>query len=239
MGRVQKRESPWLFQWRKVLLSEAGPTFARRHVLNVLAGYGDEHGNEIFPSTDTLARATGMSRRRVEEHLRKAEADGWIERTVAGSGRGWRRMTYTLHVPKGADGASGPRLAEVRTERPDLNCRRADDGGTEVRTERPITSLETSPSIARNRAATETRLPRKQCKQEQPGWTTRAGDRWRAAFGGVPNYGKIGRHLKPLVDEHRSVVDLTHGRCSQRLRPLTLDAERGHRGAVSRPPRPF
>jgi hypothetical protein len=128
-------------------------------VLLVLSTYGDQRGADIFPSTKELARATGMSRRRVEGHLRDAESEHWIRRASVGKGQGWRRMRYELVMPKvgtecphddpeRGDGASQPLRRDVGTERPDRPPQRADvedergdDSDVNVGTERPITSV--------------------------------------------------------------------------------------------------
>ena len=120
------------------------------------------NGRKCFPSTKRLAERTGLSQRRVEGHLRAADTEGWIGRSRIGEGQGWRRTVYTLSVPdvrterphvdiEGGDGASAPNPENVRTERPhleperaDVVAERADVGGTNVRTERPLTSISTS-----------------------------------------------------------------------------------------------
>ena len=167
-----------LFRWRERLLSDDGPKKPiRRYVLLVLSTYGDQRGADIFPSTKEIARATGMSRRRVEGHLRHAESEHWISRASVGQGRGWRRMRYELVIPKvgterphddpeRGDGASQPLRRDVGTERPnrppqraDVGDERGDDSDTNVGTERPITSVgpphstspTTSPARARER----------------------------------------------------------------------------------------
>lgn len=37
---------------------------------------------------------------------------------------------------------------------------------------------------------------------QKPRWPVEAGQDWTDATGGIPAYGKIGKHLKPLVDTH-------------------------------------
>ena len=156
-----------LFQWRDALLSERGPTSAiRRHVLLVLSMDADMDGGNCFPSTRRLAKRTGLSRRRLEGHLRAAEIEGWVGRSRIGEGQGWRRTLYVLKVPdvetqrphvdiEGGDGVSPPNPGNVGTERPHLEPERGDAvagrgdvGGTNVGTERPLTSLSTSPTTS-------------------------------------------------------------------------------------------
>lgn len=143
-----------LFGWRRVLLSEHGPPATRRHVLLTLSTYGDVEGREIFPSTRELARATGLSRRRVEEHLRIAAEEGWIDREASGTGHGWRQMSYRLGMPENV-GTLRPHHEDARGDAPsppshpeggDAGDRGGDAPSTNVGTERPTTSPVTSPT---------------------------------------------------------------------------------------------
>lgn len=96
----------------------------RRYVLYVLSSYGDQEGRDIFPSTREIARATGLSRRAVEGHLREAEGV-WITRAAKGEGRGWKRHQYQLMVPDtqptppgGGEHSAPPQGADVEREVP-------------------------------------------------------------------------------------------------------------------------
>lgn len=57
------------------------------HVVSVLASYGDEHGGNIFPSQDTLARVCRRSVRHVREKLRELTELGLVRRLSHGGGR--------------------------------------------------------------------------------------------------------------------------------------------------------
>lgn len=113
-------ETPWLFTWRSHLMSADGPPFTRRMLLLALSTYGDERGRDIFPSTREVARATGMTRKRVGEHLRKAAEEGWLQRRSIGQGQGWRRMRYRLTLPDSVGRGVGatPPSEDVGSERP-------------------------------------------------------------------------------------------------------------------------
>lgn len=68
-----------LFTWRSALCeSDLPPT--TRHVLLTLSLHMNERGGSCFPSSRILAAETGLTRRTVESHLRKAVALGWIEK---------------------------------------------------------------------------------------------------------------------------------------------------------------
>lgn len=101
------KPTPWRTRWRKALLSEAGPKAMTRLLLLALSEWGDVHGLDIFPSTRTLVRATGLCRNTVEEHIRRGEAEGWIDRRPRGSGQGWRHMGYRLLIPERVPVAPG------------------------------------------------------------------------------------------------------------------------------------
>jgi hypothetical protein len=78
------------------------------HVASVLASYGDEHGRNIFPSQQTLAKVCRRSARHVRAKLRELTELGLVRRLSHGGGRpsyrdgGRRRVTsarYELTLP--------------------------------------------------------------------------------------------------------------------------------------------
>lgn len=91
-----------LFTWRSLVSSDRGPDASTtRHVLLALSLHMNEKGGSCFPSTRTLSNETGLSRRTVEKHLRKAEGEGWLRRDAHGfSGQGWKRYEYAAKVPQ-------------------------------------------------------------------------------------------------------------------------------------------
>jgi hypothetical protein len=63
-----------------------------------------------FPSIRLLCVETGFSNRTVIDHLKIAEAAGWIRIELAGrGGQGWKRNLYTALIPQGSELPS-PRL---------------------------------------------------------------------------------------------------------------------------------
>lgn len=222
---------PLLFRWRDAVRTDQGPPATTRYVLIALSLHADPKGGSCYPSTRRLATETGLSRRSVEEHLRRAENLGWITRSHRGPDRGqaWKLMAYTLTVPNvGHDGsqpeaeggeAGSPRQGpKVEQDVPHVGAEGGEphaEGGEShdvkvgnvvpLSTSRsPSESTSPPPEGARKRASSRKRgVSRKGSeKPKQPAWTTLAGDRWKAAFGGTPNFGQLGRFLKPLIEEH-------------------------------------
>lgn len=90
-----------LFTWRSAVASKHGPKSpTTRHVLLTLSLYMSEKGDSCFPSIETLTEDTGLSRRAVLSHIKKAREDGWIDRKLLGmAGQKWRRSEYRATVP--------------------------------------------------------------------------------------------------------------------------------------------
>lgn len=92
------------FSWVRAVSSADGPPkTTTRHVLLALSLYMSTKGDSCFPSIDTLAADTGLSRKSVITHLQEAERLGWIARTkepMPGKGKGWNRMTYVATAPQ-------------------------------------------------------------------------------------------------------------------------------------------
>ena len=83
------------------MVSSDGPKSpTTRHVLLTMSLHMDANGGSCFPSTETIAKETGLSRRTVCSHIQKAVADGWITKGVRGMGvRGWWRHDYQATIP--------------------------------------------------------------------------------------------------------------------------------------------
>lgn len=108
------RLSP-LFTWRSAVSSEDGPeSSTTRHVLLALSLYMNQKGGSCFPSTRTLAKETALSRRTVEEHLRKAHREGWIDKSEPERGEDgtYDPAEYTATVP-GESLSPGPGEADT------------------------------------------------------------------------------------------------------------------------------
>ena len=91
---------PFLDGWVSAVVSERGPDRPlTRLVLLVLAQAMDESGETKDATSRSLQTQTGLSRRCLLVHLRKAEADGWLRRTRLGAGRSWARHVYKALIP--------------------------------------------------------------------------------------------------------------------------------------------
>jgi len=91
-----------LFSWRGAIASKNGPdSSTTRHVLLALSLHMSERGDSCFPSLNTLAQETGLTRRAIIDHIKKAIDDGWLqkERQVRESG-GDTSNRYRPSVPK-------------------------------------------------------------------------------------------------------------------------------------------
>jgi DNA-binding transcriptional ArsR family regulator len=171
--------TPFLFRWcRAVKDSDLHPT--TRHVLRILADYGDVHGSDIRPGTRALAHDTGLSRPTVMHHLEAAEQGGWIIREVAGPGRGqgWKRHRYELRIPgkvvKEFDHEGGQEVLPRQGEGGQTDEQGGQiDGGKVVKgfdLTFPTTSPETSPSPPEGTA--DAAAPRVDESSEQEAATT-------------------------------------------------------------------
>lgn len=100
---MSDNESPF-YAWRSAVTSENGPSSpTTRLVLLALSTYMNEQKTTAFPSTRTLASNTGLSRRAVEKHIRKARKEGWLAVSQQGrSGKGWKRNEYEISTPQPA-----------------------------------------------------------------------------------------------------------------------------------------
>lgn len=118
-----KKPASFQLRWFNSVMSEAGPQKAvTRLVMAALAKHMSADGSRCYPSTRTLAIATGLSERAVCTHLELATKAGWIEvRQRSGSGQGWRSNLYLPRLA-GAEPRSvplPPEGAECRSVRSD------------------------------------------------------------------------------------------------------------------------
>lgn len=108
-----------LFAWRLAIQkSILKPT--TRHVLFNLSFHMDLEGKNAFPSTVTQERETGLSEKTVIDHLKLAEAAGFIKKSRRKQGgKDWASNQYEATFPEGTEPASVPRYDNQRqaTER--------------------------------------------------------------------------------------------------------------------------
>lgn len=103
-----------LFTWRGVVASDEGPADpSTRLVLLVLSLHMNEKGGSCFPSLSSLSVETGLDRRTVQRHIKKAVTYGWISiKKVRTGGQKWQRNDYTATVPDCLQGGGTVPLAE-------------------------------------------------------------------------------------------------------------------------------
>ena len=90
----------------QLALRESDLEGVTKGILFALSTYAKPDGSDCYPSTQTLATASGFSRRTVEMHLSKAEAAGWfIRHQDKFDGQKWANYTYQL-TAKGCAGDS-------------------------------------------------------------------------------------------------------------------------------------
>jgi len=90
------------YEWRKILLSDHGPSFHVRGVLLILSEwmFGAEKVT-AWPSQRKLGKACALNQSTVSRHLHEAERLGWIVICDRGYGpRGMRCYEYELSVPE-------------------------------------------------------------------------------------------------------------------------------------------
>lgn len=81
-----------------------------RHVLANLSFHMNMEGGSCFPSTVTQAWETGLSEKTVIEHLKLAEAAGYIKKSKRKrGGKGWASNQYEAIFPEGAEPLSVPK----------------------------------------------------------------------------------------------------------------------------------
>ena len=96
---------PWEhtgMDWRKLIGSPyCDLPCGQKHILTVMARYGDKCGHSIYPSQREIAFRAGVSQRTVANAMRRAENEGWIIRHSEFGHQGYKRHSYELAVPEG------------------------------------------------------------------------------------------------------------------------------------------
>ena len=88
--------------WRKLIGSPyCDLPSGQKHILTVMARYGDKCGDSIYPSQREIAFRAGVSQRTVANAMRRAENEGWIIRHSEFGHQGYKRHSYELAVPEG------------------------------------------------------------------------------------------------------------------------------------------
>lgn len=102
-----------LFTWRNAVLSAAGPKSpTTRLTLVAVSMHMSPEGDRAWPSIDTLVKRTGLSKRAVQDHLKRAEDEGWLLRGWHGPPNHSLR-TYQATFPKAKGGRTTCAVQEV------------------------------------------------------------------------------------------------------------------------------
>lgn len=92
--------------WMWLMASEHGPESpTTRLVLHTLALHMSAKGDSCWPSLDTIAEESGLSRRAVQDNIAAAIESGWItkEEIPLRNGQAWRKMHYFAEIPDGKE----------------------------------------------------------------------------------------------------------------------------------------
>lgn len=146
-----------LFTWRSAIC-DSGLSPTSRHVALALSLYMSERGDSAHPGATRLAHDTGLSERRVREHLGELVEGGWLVLVEAGGLRGCRRRanSYEVHIPDAPSPVTNDNPGRTVThDAPSpmtLTTPTPDGDDTRPLTERqpnsPVISPENSPSLA-------------------------------------------------------------------------------------------
>ncbi len=98
------KERPF-FSWRQAVLdAQLEPN--TKLVLLVLSTFMNDHGTGCYPSMETIAVKSGLSKRSVITHVQKAVVAGFIVVKSHGfAGQQWRTNDYRIAFPKAERGA--------------------------------------------------------------------------------------------------------------------------------------
>jgi hypothetical protein len=98
---ARRRTLSQLFTWRSAIADSTLPPTSR-HVALTLSLHMSERGDSCFPSLNTLARETGLSKSTIAKHLAELEKRCWIDRQPGGCIDGKNVPTrYTALIPEG------------------------------------------------------------------------------------------------------------------------------------------
>lgn len=108
------KEKPF-FSWRQAVL-DTDLEANTKLVLLVLSTFMNDHGTGCYPSMDTIAAKSGLSKRSVITHIQNAVEAGFIVVKQHGfKGREWRTNDYRIAFPKAERGATAaPASAEEK-----------------------------------------------------------------------------------------------------------------------------
>lgn len=188
---------PFLFDWRKAVVSDQGPSSpTTRHVLLTLSLHMNEDGGSCFPSIATLMRETKLSNRAVITHLDLADADGWIERrSNTGTGQGWKLNNYQATMPDAVNevhhvSAKGSEAGSPRRAK-----------GSERRSKKVVNEVHTSTSVSTPEEGAVVAF----CRMLGTSWDVKQPiDEWAAGLSGDYPGVAIAYELKKASEYHQT-----------------------------------
>ncbi len=195
---VSQRPYPVLGEAQRTeLMKHCRGTLSATHalILRVLLDHdgGDELG--AYPSHSRICDLTGIeSQKTVRNRIHEMTKAGLITSRRGGVGR--LRRYYALASTSHTSGTLNSDTVTSHT----------------LGTLKPVTSQVTSQTSGHSKGNTNPTGSRKagssqnatrgKQPEKKPGWVAEAGGMWKEVYGGTAAYGEIGKHLKPLVDEH-------------------------------------
>lgn len=224
---------PFLHLWRSAVFNSRLPP-AEKLALLALSEYADAGGNRCSPSSLSLAELTSANEKTVRRALAAAEARGWFARELADTGgktgargQGWRRYSYRLSLPEGADTTP----ARQRVRRADTMPAPSPE---KVRTF-PLEGAGTTPA--------ELAFELEELKQEQEQRASRAVDPiWSTALEWLTSHGTpeakarpiLGRARKQFNDDSALLAAVEAGKRAGALDPATWILAGGKKAEAAR-----
>lgn len=90
-----------VWSWRQAVEKSDLPAYSKL-ILYTLANYMNEHGQNCFPSFDTLQAGTSLARGTLSKYLETAVEKGWLKKNLHGfGGQKWSRAEYQALFPEG------------------------------------------------------------------------------------------------------------------------------------------
>ena len=183
--------------------------------------HAGEHGGSCYPTIETLADETGLSRQSVMSHLKTAAADGWITRRArASKGQAWRNFDYTLAIPEAGQTALPASTERGQRDLPrsipeggqgDLPASRegGQNGAGRWSTSSPDVVKEVDPNIHKITKQYSYSFPNWLPAQEWEAWLTMvkkkqrgfSGEQHQAALRSLERYRDQGHDVGQLLDQ--------------------------------------
>lgn len=183
---------------RAELMARCGLPPMSRWLLSELLDCDGGDALGAYPGREYLARRLGVSVSYIKKLFASLHKGGWIKCERGGAGHLYRYYVRPMaatpeYPPKREEMAATPEGTHQGEWRP--------RGGPVAAT--PVShSIEEYKKTTSRTAGSSQNATRGKRSEKKPGWVVEAGDVWKEIYGGTVAYGEIGKHLKPLVDEH-------------------------------------